>query len=103
MRRALPASLVVLGLASTAFADDALAPPVRLEAGGKAIDVEVGHAAPFVADWDHDGAPDLLVGQFGEGRLHIHRRTGKAEGALPTLAASDLFKAGGEIASIPAG
>jgi hypothetical protein len=31
------------------------APPVRLEAAGKPIDTEVGHAAPLVVDFDGDG------------------------------------------------
>ncbi len=43
--------------------------PIRLESGGKPIDVAGGHAAPAVADVDGDLVPDLLVGQFiGEGR-----------------------------------
>ena len=47
-----------------------LAPPVRLEADGKPIDVLGGHAAPSVADLDGDGVRDLLVGQFvGDGRV----------------------------------
>ena len=43
--------------------------PVRLEAAGKPIDTEIGHAAPFVCDFDGDGLKDLLVGQFGDGIL----------------------------------
>ena len=45
------------------------APPVRLEAAGKPIDTDVGHAAPLVVDFDGDGKNDLLVGQFGEGKI----------------------------------
>jgi len=52
--------------------------PFRVEAGGQVIDVEVGHAAPLLADWDGDGRPDLLVGQFGSGKLRIHRNEGAA-------------------------
>ena len=50
-----------------------LQPPIRLEAAGKAIDTDIGHAAPFVCDFDEDGVKDLLVGQFGEGLLWIYR------------------------------
>jgi hypothetical protein len=40
-----------------------LAPPVRIEAARKPIDTDVGHAAPFVGDFDGDGVNDLVVGQ----------------------------------------
>jgi hypothetical protein len=51
------------------FLGGELEAPVRLESGGKPIDVAGGHAAPSVADIDGDGTTDLLVGQFlGEGR-----------------------------------
>ncbi|MDE0961344.1 MAG: hypothetical protein OSB09_11260, partial [Planctomycetota bacterium] len=32
----------------------AFAPPVRLEANGKPIDVTIGHAAPYIIDFDGD-------------------------------------------------
>ena len=50
--------------------------PVRLEAAGKPIDTDVGHAAPFVGDFDGDGVHDLLVGQFGDGILWVYRNEG---------------------------
>jgi len=78
-----------------------MAAPVRLEAAGAFIDVEIGHAAPFVVDWDGDGKLDLLVGQFGAGKLHIHRNVG-VKGA-PKLAASSFFEAGGKLATVPSG
>ncbi|MBI5853177.1 MAG: hypothetical protein HZB39_19380 [Planctomycetes bacterium] len=43
--------------------------PFRVEADGKPIEVDVGHAAPFVVDVDGDGTKDLLVGQFGSGGM----------------------------------
>ena len=81
--------------------DGELAPPVRLEAGGKPIDTEVGHAAPCVVDWDGDGVKDLLVGQFGGGLLWIFRNEG-TNGA-PKLAAGTKFKDGAQDGVIPAG
>ena len=43
--------------------------PYRIFADGKAIDTDIGHAAPLVTDFDGDGLDDLLVGQFGDGHL----------------------------------
>jgi hypothetical protein len=85
---------------AVALGDD-LAPPVRLEAGGKPIDTEVGHAAPFVYDWDGDGVRDLLVGQFGGGVLWIFRNEGT--NAQPKLAAGVKFKQGAKDGTVPSG
>ena len=78
-----------------------LAAPVRIEVAGKAIDTEVGHAAPFVGDFDGDGVNDLLVGQFGEGILWIYHNEGTTE--RPKLAAGMKFKDGREDGRVPTG
>ena len=78
-----------------------LLPPVRLEAAGSPIDVDVGHAAPFVHDWDGDGRRDLLVGQFGGGRLRVYRNVGGD--AAPHFAEHTWFEADGRPATVPAG
>ncbi len=75
--------------------------PARLEAAGKPIDTAVGHAAPFVGDFDGDKVPDLLVGQFGDGLLWIYRNEGTA--ARPKLAAGVKFKDGREDGRVPVG
>jgi hypothetical protein len=97
---------LILGLLATATppADDPareLLPPVRLEAAGKPIDTAVGHAAPFVADFDGDGVKDLLVGQFGDGILWIYRNVGTS--ARPKLAAGVKFKEGKADGRVPTG
>ena len=96
-------TMILVGLASwqsTVLRGD-LAPPVRLEAAGAVIDTEVGHAAPFVCDFDGDGTRDLLVGQFGDGLLTIYRNEGT--NAEPKLAAGAKFKEGGEDGRVPSG
>ena len=96
-------ALLLLGLAPAAAgaAADELAPPVRLEAAGKPIDTDIGHAAPFVADFDGDGVKDLLVGQFGDGILWIYRNEGT--NARPKLAAGVKFKEGRKEGRVPTG
>ncbi len=79
-----------------------LAAPVRLAAGGRAIDVErSGHAAPCVADLDGDGRPDLLVGQFDGGKLRVYRNTAKS--GPPRLDGFDWFTASGAPGTVPNG
>ena len=94
--------LVTLGLAvSSPALAGALGSPFRVEAGGKPIDVDVGHAAPLVVDFDGDGIQDLLVGQFGSGKLRIYRNTGS--NGKPVFGQYAWFKAGGTDGSIPSG
>src|SRR5262245_45395050 len=76
-------------------------PPVRLEAAGKPIDTDVGHAAPCVADFDGDGVKDLLVGQFGDGILWFYKNVGTDKN--PKYAAGVKFKDGGKDGRVPTG
>jgi hypothetical protein len=78
-----------------------LTPPVRIEASGEAIDTEVGHAAPFVCDFDGDGVQDLLVGQFKGGALWVFRNEGT--NTRPRLAVGVKFKDGSADGVVPYG
>ena len=75
--------------------------PVRLKASGEFINVEIGHAAPYLYDWNGDGVRDLLVGQFGQGKLRIYLNRGT--NTEPRYEALEWFRAGGAIATVPAG
>lgn len=78
-------------------ADD-LTSPVRILAGGKPIDVSTGHAAPVVHDFDRDGVPDLVVGQFNGGKVRFYRNLGTA--AKPKFGGFSYIQAGGVDASV---
>jgi hypothetical protein len=90
----------LLALVPVAQAQPPLEVPFQVMADGQAVDVPVGHAAPCVADVDRDGLPDLLVGQFGEGRLRIYRNVG--EPGAPAFKTYRYLEAGGAMASVPA-
>jgi hypothetical protein len=78
-----------------------LGDPVAVQAGGEEINVEVGHAAPWVADVDGDGVRDLLVGQFGGGKVLLFHNSGTNE--EPKLEKGVFVKAGGKDATVPYG
>ena len=64
--------------------------------------MDVGHSAPYVCDWNGDGKPDLLVGQFGQGRLRVYLNTGTRE--EPKYDGFTWFKVtGGEVGTVPPG
>ena len=78
-----------------------LGAPFRVRDARGFIDVGTGHAAPLVTDFDGDGVPDLLVGQFEEGKLRIYKNTGTAK--APKLESFTWFRTGEEEGKIPSG
>jgi hypothetical protein len=88
-------------LASANPAATYLEPPVLLQAGGRPINVDMGHAAPFVADLKGDGHMVLLVGQFGQGKLRLYPNVGTR--SEPKFDRFEWFQAGGQVVSLPAG
>ena len=94
-------SAVLIGLFVSIAWSGELADPIRMMADGKAIDTEVGHAAPFVCDFNGDGLQDLLVGQFGQGQLTIYLNQGT--NTDPKLGAGQLFKDGQDDGTVPYG
>ena len=94
--------LTVAGLASGGELHPELKPPVRIEANGSPIDTGgIGYAAPFYADFDNDGARDLLVGEFSQGRMRVFRNHGSD--ARPIFKDHEFFHAGGELGTVPSG
>jgi hypothetical protein len=77
-----------------------LSPPIALQSGGKFIDVDVGHSAPFVGDLG-DGKLSLLVGQFGDGKLRAYPMTKKGDSF--ELGALTWVKAADKECSVPSG
>jgi hypothetical protein len=77
------------------------AAPVKILAKGDPIDVTVGHAAPYVVDWNQDGKKDLVVGQFGGGQCRIYLNTGT--NSAPEFQDFTWLIAGGSEAKVPSG
>ena len=77
----------------------ALAAPVLIEAGGEPIAVDIGHAAPFVVDFDGDGNKDLVVGQFSDGLARVYLNVGTHE--RPEFNDFFYLQAAGENAAVP--
>ena len=94
--------LALAAFAAAAFAETTaprLAPAAKVLAGREPIDVDVGHATPNVVDWNGDGKPDLLVGQFGGGKLRVYLNRGtKTE---PRFGDFQWVQAGRRDATVP--
>ena len=92
------ASLALVSLGGTT--SDLFEAPFRVRDAHGFIDVQVGHAAPLIADFDDDGVPDLLVGQY-EGRLRVYKNVGTAK--APRFDGFTYFKCGEQEGRVPTG
>lgn len=98
--------VVLVFLSTSLAAQESLpptfAPPVRLEADGKPIDIgalsDIAHAGPCLGDFTGDGVRDLLVGDF-PGYFWLFENTGTDK--EPKFAAKGKLQAGGEDAKTP--
>ncbi len=108
MRKPVLIFLAVLAVAGLAVSEETplgegspFEPPVKLMAGDAVIDVAIGHADPFVFDLNGDDRLDLLVGQFGGGKLLFFANTGTND--APALAKGEFVSTGEVGLSVPSG
>ena len=80
---------------------DDLEPAAVVHDGDAPIAVPVGHPHPLVIDWDRDGKRDLLVGQFGQGKLRLYLNQGADD--APSFAGYQYVRAVGEEVTVPVG
>ena len=87
----------VLCMPALAVADDVqFEAPVRLQAGGEFVKVEMpGYASPAFVDMDQDGHGDLVVGQFAGGKLRVFR------GSAGGFQSGSWLEADGAVAQVP--
>ena len=76
-------------------------PVVHINANGSPITVDAGHANPSVVDWDGDGLKDLLVGQFGSGKIRFYKNSGTNE--APVFTDFSYLQADGSDISLSSG
>lgn len=86
-----------LVLGAAAPQDPQFHPPVRLTAEGAPIVAEdPGYACPTWHDIDGDQRADLIVGQFRDGKMRVHKNLGGGK-----FGKGEWLLAEGDIAQVP--
>ncbi len=78
--------------------------PFRVKADGAYIEAageHRGHTAPVYDDIDGDGVKELLVGQFGDGKIRLYKNHGT--NANPEFKSFEWMQAGGSAMAVPCG
>ena len=100
-RSAMAGLVLAFGLLCAAQAAE-FQPGVKIEADGKAIDVERGiggGVVPSAVDWNGDGKKDLLVGQYKDGKIRLYLNQGTDN--APVFKDFTYLQAGGKVISLP--
>ena len=89
------------GHETKASTDFAFQDPVRVQADGKPIKVDLpGYACPTLADVNEDGKLDLVVGQFTGGKMRFFENIAKASDGFE-FAAETWISTGDQPAEVP--
>jgi len=74
--------------------------PMPIVDGSSQIDVGT-YGAPSMADWNEDGARDLVVGQFDYGKIRLYLNRG--QDVAPVFDGYTFFQSGGTDIALPYG
>ena len=74
--------------------------PEYVNDNGTPIDVDY-YGAPTMVDWNADGAKDLVVGQYTEGKIRLYLNQGPD--TAPVFNGYTFFASGGTDISLPYG
>jgi hypothetical protein len=74
--------------------------PIQVRDAGVPINVDY-YGAPTMCDWNLDGAKDLILGQFTEGKIRLYPNLGPD--TAPVFNGYTLFQSGGVDITLPYG
>jgi opacity protein-like surface antigen len=74
--------------------------PLPVMDGSSQIDVGY-YGAPSMADWNEDGARDLVIGQFDYGKIRLYLNQGQDR--MPRFDGYEFYQSGGTDITLPYG